>query len=135
MLKESFSLAAGISEKKIFISLSYFALASLSKTSFCQFAVWSQTDRRCILFIPFYETSTVKAELQGKAQAEVVVPVVRSVVVPVRNTTVPRIVVPAATTVHAISALTDTFQMYFAFAFSSSLPLLSLRKPLDMLHV
>ena len=52
-----------------------------------------------------------KAELQDKAQPEVVVPVVRRVVVPVRHATVPGVVVPAAATVHAVRALADTFPL------------------------
>lgn len=52
---------------------------------------------------------TFQTELMGKAQAEVVVPVVGVVVVPVRHPTVPGVVVPAATTVHAVGGPTDTF--------------------------
>ena len=49
-----------------------------------------------------------KAELKGKAKADVVVGVRRRVVVPVRHSAVPGIVVPAAATVHAVRALADT---------------------------
>lgn len=48
-----------------------------------------------------------KAELEGKAQAEVVVAVVGRVVVPVRHTAIPGVIVPTATTVHAVRAPTD----------------------------
>ena len=40
----------------------------------------------------------------GKAQPEVVAAARRRVVVPMRNTAAPRIVVPTATTVHAVRA-------------------------------
>lgn len=50
-----------------------------------------------------------KAELKGKAKAEVVVGVAGRVVVPVRHTAVSRVVVPIATTVHAVRALSDIF--------------------------
>ena len=56
----------------------------------------------CIL-----RTLSGKAELEGKAQTKVVVAVVGRVVVPIRHTTVPGIVVPTATTVHAVRASTD----------------------------
>lgn len=49
-----------------------------------------------------------KAELKGKAEAEVVVRVRRRVVVPIGYAAVPGVVVPAATTVHAVRALADT---------------------------
>lgn len=49
-----------------------------------------------------------KAELEGKAQSEVVVPVVGRIVVPIRHTAVPRVVVPTATTIHAVRAPLDT---------------------------
>lgn len=44
-------------------------------------------------------------ELKGEAQAEVVVAVGRRVVVPIRHTTVPGVVVPAAPTIHAVIAI------------------------------
>lgn len=47
----------------------------------------------------------LQKELENEAQAEVVVAVVWRVVVPIRYTTVPGVVVPAAATVHAIRAL------------------------------
>jgi hypothetical protein len=63
---------------------------------------------RCILFfLTLTELFPGKAELESKAQPEVVVAVVGRVVVPIRHTAVPRVVVPTATTVHAIRALTD----------------------------
>ena len=43
-------------------------------------------------------------ELKGKAQAEVVVAVVRRVVVAVSYTAVPGVVVPASAPVHAVGA-------------------------------
>ena len=42
---------------------------------------------------------------ENQTQAEVVVPIVGGVVVPIRGTAVPGVVVPAATTVHAVGAL------------------------------
>lgn len=60
-------------------------------------------DRSNILFF----LSLGKAELLGKAKAEVVVAIVGRVVVPIRNTAVPRVVVPTATTVHAVRATTN----------------------------
>ena len=44
-------------------------------------------------------------ELKNEAQAEVVVAVGRRVVVPIRHTTVPGVVVPAAPTIHAVIAI------------------------------
>ena len=61
---------------------------------------------------PEWNLHSIKAELQDKAKPEVVVPVVRRVVVPVRHTAVPGVVVPAATTVHAVRALADTFPLF-----------------------
>ena len=70
---------------------------------------------KCTLFIPFvYNLDSVKAELQGKAQPKVVVPVAGCVVVPIRHTAVPGVVVPAAATVHAVRALAGTFRGYVA---------------------
>ena len=47
--------------------------------------------------------------LTGKPEAEVVVPVVGGVVVPISDTAVPRIVVPTATTVDAVRPVYDSY--------------------------
>ena len=44
-------------------------------------------------------------ELESKAEAEIVVAVLRRVIVPIRNPAVLRIVIPAAAAIHAIRAL------------------------------
>lgn len=51
-----------------------------------------------------FELFCGKAELEGKAQAEVVVAIAGRVVVPIRYAAVPRVVVPTATAVHAVRA-------------------------------
>ena len=58
------------------------------------------------LFLYCHHVVQIKAfrSSKGKAQAEVVVAVVRGVVVAIRHTTVPRVVVPTATTVHTVRA-------------------------------
>lgn len=62
--------------------------------------------------IVVYNCYSVKTELKDEAQAEVVVAVVWCVVVAVRHATVPGVVVPVATTVHAVRALTDIFPVF-----------------------
>ena len=72
------------------------------------FATHHGADNRYILFFPAYRNTILdKAELEDKAQSEVVVAIVGRVVVPIRHTAVPGIVVPTATTVHAVRASTD----------------------------
>ena len=63
-------------------------------------------------------------ELKGKAQAEVVVAVVRRVVVAVSYTAVPGVVVPASAPVHAVGAHTDTvpYSVYILSIASESAP-------------
>ena len=46
-----------------------------------------------------------KLKSQHKAEAVIVVPIVRRIVVPIRNTTVPCVVVPTTTAQHAVSTL------------------------------
>ena len=69
-----------------------------------------------------YVTSTVEAELQGEAEAEIVVPAVRRVVVSVRHATVPGVVVPAAAAVHAVRALAGTFLLRVVYTSSDQSP-------------
>ena len=66
-------------------------------------------------------------ELQGEAEAEVVVAVVRGVVVPIRHPTVPGVVVPATAPVHAVRPTFDLFTYALCIYMCQRIPLHSNR--------